>query len=343
MTLLHDPFSVDFMQRALLGGSLVAIVCGVVGTWVVVRGMAFLGEAIGHGMLPGVAVATLVGAPVVLGGAASAAVMSVAVGTVHRRGRLSYDTAIGLLFVAMLSLGVIIVSYSGSFATDATAMLFGDILALTGADVAMLAVALVVTLALATAFHRAFVATAFDPRVAQTLGLRPALAQGVLVGLVTLAVVASYQAVGSLLVIGLLLAPAVAAFEWTTRIPTTMALASVLGVLSVLTGLLVSWHAGTAAGSSVAYTAVLVAAGSAALSRGRRLVRRPHTPPVAPATPDHQNGSHDPPDPHPGLPAGSSPAHHVVLDVHRLRHRHPCRDLREDRESREVRDARGHR
>ncbi|NHC24311.1 metal ABC transporter permease [Nocardioides sp. IC4_145] len=262
------------MQRALLGGSLVAVICGAVGTWVVIRGMAFLGEAVGHGMLPGVAIATIVGAPVLLGGAASAVVMSATIGALHRRGRLSYDTAIGLLFVAMLSLGVIIVSHSGSFATDATAMLFGDILALGDGDIVMLAGAVVVTLSLTAVFHRAFVAAAFDPRVAQTLGLRPNLAQAVLVGLVTLAVVASYQAVGSLLVIGLLLAPAVAAGQWTTRIPTTMALAAATGVLAVFVGLLVSWHAGTAAGSSIAYTAVMLAACSAVASRlagrGRR-------------------------------------------------------------------------
>ena len=160
MRLIGDPFSADFMQRALLGGSLVALICAAVGTWVVIRGMAFLGEAIGHGMLPGVALATLLGVPAVLGGAASAVLMSATIGALHRRGRLSYDTAIGLLFVGMLSLGVIIVSHSGSFATDATVMLFGDILALKNTDVAMLAVALLVTVSLTVVFHRAFVAAA---------------------------------------------------------------------------------------------------------------------------------------------------------------------------------------
>lgn len=110
---LMEPFSADFFLRALLGGALVAIICGVVGTWVVVRGMAFLGEAIGHGMLPGVALATIAGAPAVVGGAISAIVMSALISALQRRGRLSYDTSIGLLFVAMLSLGVIVVSTPG--------------------------------------------------------------------------------------------------------------------------------------------------------------------------------------------------------------------------------------
>ena len=261
-----DPLSASFVVRAVTGGVLVAVICGVVGTWVVIRGMAFFGEAIGHGMLPGVALATVLGFPVMLGGAASAVTMSVAIGALQRRGRLSYDTTIGLLFVSMLSIGVIIVSHSGSFATDATAILFGDILAVGDAELVTLAAALVVTLVVASAFHRAFVAAAFDRRIAMTLGLRPGLAQVALVGLVTLAVVASFQAVGTRLVVALLLAPVVAANRWTRRILPTMVLASLFGAASVLIGLIVSWYAGTAAGSSIACAAI-TAAGASALVR----------------------------------------------------------------------------
>lgn len=260
MSSLLGPFAVDFMQRALLGGVLVAAVCAVVGTWVVIRGMAFLGEALGHGMLPGVAVATLVGAPPLLGAAVAAGLMSVGVGALQRRGALSHDTSIGLLFVGMLSTGVIVISHSRSFATDVTAILFGDILAIGAGELVVLAVALAVTVALAALFHRSFVAAAVDPRIAHTLRLGSRRAHVVLVGLVTLAVVASYQAVGSLLVVGLLLAPAVAAAPWTRRIPSAMALAAAFGAVSVLVGLLVSWYAATAAGASVALAAILCAA-----------------------------------------------------------------------------------
>ncbi|WP_240694912.1 zinc ABC transporter permease AztB [Cryobacterium sp. SO1] len=253
-----EPFALDFLQRALLGGALVAILCGVVGTWVVIRGMAFLGEALAHGMLPGVALATVLGVPVLVGGALSAVTMSLGIAVLQRRGRLSYDTSIGMLFVSMLALGVIIISHSGSFATDATSILFGDILAIAPIDITLLAIAAAAGLAVAAAFHRPLVALALDPRIAAVLGLGPRSAQAALVGLVTLAVVASYQAVGSLLVVGLLLAPAVAAGHWTNRIPTRMLLAAVLGVLSVFVGLLISWHAATAAGASVAATAIAV-------------------------------------------------------------------------------------
>jgi ABC-type Mn2+/Zn2+ transport system permease subunit len=287
VTWLTDPFSVDFMVRALVGGSLAAVLCAVVGTWVLVRGMAFLGEALSHGMLPGVAIATLTGVPPVLGAAVSAGVMVLGVGALRRRARLSYDTSIGLLFVGMLALGVIIVSSSRSFATDVTAILFGDVLAVTRADVGGLAIAAAVALAVAVAFHRPFTALAFDTRKATTLGLHPRLAEVVLIGLVTLAVVASYRAVGTLLVVGLLLAPAAAARAWTRHVASTMLLGAGIGAAAVLVGLLVSWHAGTAAGASIAAVAV----GSVVVSRALAAVvlRRTPTPTparaVAPAAP----------------------------------------------------------
>lgn len=278
MPFLLEPFTTDFMLRALVGGSLCAVICAVVGTWVVVRGMAFLGEAMAHGMLPGVALATLAGVPVILGAACSAIVMSLGVSFLTRRGRLSHDTGIGLFFVGMLAAGVVVISHSRSFATDATAVLFGDVLAIGPGDLWLLAGGLLLTVLVAGAFHRAFTALAFDRRIAQVLGLRPRLAQVLLVALVTLAVVVSYQAVGALLVIGLLLAPAVAAAPWTTRIPHTMCLAALIGAASVLLGLLASWHVGTAAGASIALAAIGCAAVSNVIRRLTR--RRPPAPPA---------------------------------------------------------------
>jgi len=271
---LTDPFSLEFVQRALLGGVLVAVLCAVAGTWVIVRGMAFLGEALAHGMLPGVALATVLGLPVLVGAAASAAVMGLGIGALQRRAKHSYDTSIGLLFVGMLALGVIVISHAGSFATDATAILFGDILAITSSDLVVLGVAVTVGIAAATLTHRSLVALAIDERVARVLGLGPRLAQTVLVALVTLAVVASYQAVGSLLVVGLLVAPAVAARQWTERIPSTMVLAAGIGSAAVAVGLLVSWHAATAAGATIAATAIAAAGVSWLLRVATNEVRR---------------------------------------------------------------------
>ena len=265
MAWLTDPFAVSFLQRALLGGGLAAVLCAVVGTWVVVRGLAFLGEAVAHGMLPGVAVAALAGWPLLVGAAASAGLMSVGVGVVARRTRVSSDTATGLLFVGMLALGVVIVSRSRSFATDLTAILFGDVLAVRTVELTTLAVALVLVVAVCAVAHRALVALAFDRRTASTLGLRPDVANVVLGLLVTAAVVASFQALGSLLVVALLLAPATAARQWTHRVPSTMALGAGFGVLAVVCGLLLSWHAGTAGGASIAGSAVGLVAVSVAV------------------------------------------------------------------------------
>ncbi|PTT23278.1 ABC transporter permease [Microbacterium sp. HMWF026] len=259
MSWLFDPFSLEFVQRALLGGVLVSVLCAVAGTWVIVRGMAFLGEALAHGMLPGVALATVLGVPVLVGAAVSAIAMSLGIGALQRRAKLSYDTSIGLLFVGMLALGVIVISHAGSFATDATAILFGDILAIAPGDLVVLALAAVIGVGAAILAHRPLVALAIDERVARVLGLAPRVAQAVLVGLVTLAVVASYQAVGSLLVVGLLVAPAVAARQWTARIASTMVLAAVIGAAAVVVGLLVSWHAATAAGATIAAAAIAAA------------------------------------------------------------------------------------
>ncbi|MEO3886451.1 zinc ABC transporter permease AztB [Nonomuraea sp. B5E05] len=256
MDWLLDPFQVSFVRQALWAGVLVSLICAIAGTWVVLRGMAFLGDAMSHGMLLGVALASLTGVNVLVGGLLSAAGMALGVSVLGRSPRLSQDTGIGLLFAGMLALGVIVVSHSRSFAVDLTAFLFGDVLAVRGDDLAGLGVALAVTAVVAALGHRAFVALAFDPRKAHTLGLRPRAAQVLLVGLVTVAIVASFHIVGTLLVFGLLIAPAAAAALWARAIPKIMLGAALLGIVSTVTGLVVSWHAATAAGATIAAVAV---------------------------------------------------------------------------------------
>ncbi|CAL9669234.1 zinc ABC transporter permease AztB [Streptomyces sp. enrichment culture] len=256
MDWLTAPFEVTFVQRALWGGILVSAICAPAGTWVVLRGMAFLGDAMSHGLLPGVAVAALFGGNLLVGAVVSAAVMAAGVTALGRTPRLSQDTGIGLLFVGMLSLGVIIVSRSQSFAVDLTGFLFGDVLAVREQDLYLLGGALLVALLVAVLGHRAFLALAFDPRKAQTLGLRPGLAHAVLLVLLGLAIVASFHIVGTLLVLGLLIAPPAAALPWARSVRAVMVLAALLGVTATFTGLLLSWHLSTAAGATVAAVAV---------------------------------------------------------------------------------------
>ncbi|WP_280415854.1 zinc ABC transporter permease AztB [Nocardia carnea] len=278
MDWLIAPFEVSFVQRALWGGLLVSCLCALAGTWVVVRGMAFLGEALAHGMLPGVAVAALLGGNLLLGALVSASAMAAGVSVLSRNRRLSTDTGIGLLFVAMLATAVILISRSQSFAVDLTGFLFGDVLATRPGDLLFLLAALVVALVITVTGHRAFVALSFDPRTAHTLGLRPRAAQIALLALLTLAIAASFHIVGTLLVLGLLVAPPAAATYFTHRIPQIMLMAAGIGALSTVVGLLASWHAGTAAGATIALTAVLIFFLSALVARVRSAVRaRPGT------------------------------------------------------------------
>ncbi|MFI5564502.1 zinc ABC transporter permease AztB [Amycolatopsis japonica] len=273
MEWLLIPFEVSFVQRALVAGVLVSAVCAVVGTWVVLRGMAFIGDAMSHGMLPGVAIASLTGVNLLIGAAISAGVMALGVTALGRSRRLSEDTTIGLLFVGMLASGVIIVSHSRSFAVDLTGFLFGDVLAVGSGDLVGLAITLLVVGVVALVGHRSFTALTFDVRKAHTLGLRPRLANAVLLGLVTLTIVASFRVVGTLLVFGLLIAPAAAALFWSRRITTIMLVAALLGIAATVGGLLVSWHWGTAAGATIAAAAVLQFFLSAFLSFVRQRFR----------------------------------------------------------------------
>ncbi|GGQ40209.1 zinc ABC transporter permease AztB [Streptomyces althioticus] len=281
MEWLTVPFEATFVQRALWGGILVSAICASAGTWVVLRGMAFLGDAMSHGLLPGVALAALLGGNLMVGAVASAVVMTAGVTALGRTPRLSQDTGIGLLFVGMLSLGVIIVSRSQSFAVDLTGFLFGDVLAVRQQDLLVLAVALLATLVVSVLGHRAFLALAFDERKAHTLGLRPRLAHAVLLGLLGLAIVASFHIVGTLLVLGLLIAPPAAALPWARSVRGIMTLAALLGATATFGGLLLSWHLSTAAGATVAALAVSLFFLSHMVS-GLRDRRARHTPAPAP-------------------------------------------------------------
>lgn len=257
MSWVIEPFEYGFMQRALLAGLFAAVSCALVGTWVVLRRVAFFGDALGHGIIPGVAVATLLGVALPLGAAASAAVMVGGVTAVTRLKRFGEDTAIGLLFVVMLGLGVIIISRSRSFAVDVTALLFGSVLGVRTVDVWLSLGAAVVTVIAIVVGHRAFLALTVDERIAQLAGLRPAVAQTALLGLVALAVVASFQTVGALLVFALLIAPAASAALLARRVAVMMVVAVGFGWSAVIGGLLASFHLDLAAGGAIAVLAVV--------------------------------------------------------------------------------------
>ncbi|MGY6502250.1 MAG: zinc ABC transporter permease AztB [Acidimicrobiales bacterium] len=256
MEWITEPFGYAFMQRALLGGILAVVTTSVIGTWVVIRGMTFIGDALAHGVLPGIALAVIWGADLRLGAFVSAMVMVAGVGVVNRRANLPEDTGIGLLFVGMLALGVIIISSRGSYAGDLSAILFGDILGVTAADLRFQWAAAAVVVACVVVGYRPFLALSFNADKAWSLGMRPRIAHAAMLGLVALSIVSSFQSVGALLVFGLLVAPPATASLLVRRVPLIMITGVVLGVGSVVVGLLVSYHAGTAASATMAFTAV---------------------------------------------------------------------------------------
>ncbi|MCP4792376.1 MAG: metal ABC transporter permease [Actinomycetia bacterium] len=246
------------MQRALLAGLLAVVATSVVGTWVVLRGMTFLGDALAHGVLPGIALAVVIGVSPTLGALVAAAVMVGGVHVVRRHSPLPEDASIGLLFVGMLALAVVIVS-AGATADvgDLHRVLFGSVTGLETADLWRQAVAAAIAVVGAFAFHRAFLVLTFDETQAALLGLRPRLTHLVLMGLVAMSVVASFEAVGSLLVFAFLVAPPATAVLVVRRIPLVMATAVGVGSVAVVLGALISYHHDTAAGATMALVAVL--------------------------------------------------------------------------------------
>jgi ABC-type Mn2+/Zn2+ transport system permease subunit len=254
---LITPFSDNpFLLRSLLAGLLVAISCAIAGTFMVLRGLAFLGDALAHGVLPGVAGALLLGAPGVLGAAVGAGLMIAGVDLITRRSRLSSDTAIGLLFVGMLALGVMIVSRSSEFSGDIVGILFGEILGVTRGDLVQQFIALIVIAAIARGFARPFLLLSFDPEQADVAGWPSRRYELLMLVMITISVVMSFQTVGTLLVFGMLLAPAGAGALIARRVSVMMLWAVGIGCLSVYAGLLMSYHYDLAAGASIVVVAV---------------------------------------------------------------------------------------
>jgi ABC-type Mn2+/Zn2+ transport system permease subunit len=257
MSWLTEAFEPEFMQRALLAGILAAVATSVVGTWVVVRGLAFLGDALAHGVIPGLALAVLWGFSPIVGALAAAIVMNLAVTLVSSRTRLREDTGIGLLFVGMLALGVIILSKSTSFATSLTGLLFGEILGVTTDDLRTQALAAAAVLVTGVVLYRPLLALAFNREKAATLGMRPAAAHAALMVMLAVAIVASFQAIGTMLVFGLLIGPPATATLLVRRVSAAIVASVAISAACVTVGLAISYHHGTAGGATIAGLAVV--------------------------------------------------------------------------------------
>jgi len=254
-----DPFTTnDFMRNALLAGLLAVIATSVVGTWVVLRGMSFLGDALAHGVLPGIAIAFIIGVDTTIGALVAAVVMVGGINLIRAHSPLPEDTSIGVLFVGFLALAVVIMSSSsGSYTGDLNRFLFGSITGVDDGDLRRQAIAAAVSVLGVTVFYRAFLVMTFDETQARLLGLRPRLAHAVLLVLLAVSIVASFEAVGNLLVFAFLVAPPATAMLLVRRVPRVMVTSVLLGATAVVIGLLISYHHDTAAGATMALVAVV--------------------------------------------------------------------------------------
>jgi len=257
MSFLLDPLAYTFMQRGLAASVIVGIVCAVIGSYVVLRGMAFLGDALAHAILPGVAIAYLMGGNLTVGALVAAIIVALLIGLFTRQGTIREDTAIGILFAAALSLGVALISSIRTYALDLSHILFGNMLGVSATDLWMVGILGLLVLAVIIGLYRPFLVVSFDPTLAATLRWPGEFFRILLLVLLALTVVISLQTVGIGLVAAMLVTPAATAFLLTRRLARMMMLSAVLGAISSIIGLYVSYYANIASGAAV----VLVATG----------------------------------------------------------------------------------
>lgn len=251
-----EPFMLGFQQRALIGGLAAGLMTSVVGVWLVLRGMSFFGDAFVHGVLPGIAAATIFGFNPYLGAAVAAVIMVGGIELIHRQTALKEDTAIGLLFVGMMALGVAIISKSTSYTGSLTNILFGDIFGV-NAETLTTMVALGTPVLLGSLLlYRPLLALSFSAAKAKTLGMNPRFTHAALLVLIATAVIASFQAVGTVLVFALLVGPPATAALITRTVPQMFAVSASLSAVVVWVGLILSYHLGTAGAATIALVAI---------------------------------------------------------------------------------------
>jgi ABC-type Mn2+/Zn2+ transport system permease subunit len=253
--LLVGPMSYPFMVRGLMAVVMVGIVCATVGTYVVLRGMAFFGDALAHAILPGVAVGYLVSGgargPVFWWGLATAVLTAIGIGVVGKGAQIKEDTAIGILFAGMFALGIALISTVRSYAVDLAHFLFGDVLGVSPGDLWLTGILGGVVLLTVLALYKEFLVLSFDPVLALTLRLPSTLLHYLLLVLIALAIVVSLQTVGVALMVAMLVTPAATAYLLTRRLPTMMVLAAFIGALSGIAGLYLSFYISVASGAAI--------------------------------------------------------------------------------------------
>ncbi len=255
MNWLLQPLTYEFMQRGLLASVIVGVLCAIMGTYVVLRGMAFLGDAMAHAILPGIAIAYILNGNLIVGALVAAVVIALSIGYFSKQGAIKEDTAIGILFAAALALGVALISTIQTYAVDLSHILFGNVLGVSSADLWLTAGLGLLILLTVILLYKPFLIISFDPVLAATLRLPAELLRNLMLILLALTVVVSLQTVGVGLAAAMLVTPAATAYLLTRRLAPMMIVSAALGALSSIIGLYVSYYFNIVSGSAIVLTA----------------------------------------------------------------------------------------
>ncbi len=258
LSYLVEPFQYSFMLRGLWASLIVGVVCPILGSYVVLRGMAFFGDALAHIILPGVVIAFLLGWPYAVGALIFGILAALLIGFISRRTDIKDDTAIGVVFAGAFALGVALISLQRSYAVDLTHILFGDLLGVSNADLMMMGILGLLVLLTVFAFYKEFLVLSFDPTLAKTLRLPVNFLQNLLLVLLAVVIVISLQAVGIALVLAMLVTPASSAYLLTRRLPNMMLLGALIGAVSSVLGLYLSFYINVASGASIVLVATAI-------------------------------------------------------------------------------------
>jgi len=252
---LLGPLRYPFMVRGLMAAAMVGVVCAVVGSYVVLRGMAFFGDALAHAILPGIAIGYLVGggagAPLFWWALGAAVVSALGIGSISHGTEIKEDTAIGIIFAGMFALGIALISTARSYTLDLTHFLFGDVLGVSASDLWLIGIFGGLIVLTVVGFYKEFLILSFDPVLAATLRLPSRLLENLLLILIALAIVVSLQTVGVALMVAMLVTPAATAYLLTRRLPVMMGLGALFGASSSVAGLYLSYHVSVASGAAI--------------------------------------------------------------------------------------------
>ena len=265
--IIVEPFQYGFMVRALIVSVLVGVMCPVLGAYVITRGRAFMGDALAHSVLPAMVVAFLLGISPFFAAVPAGIVIAVLMGGVARRTGISEDTSIGIIFAGMFALGLVMLSTSNNITVNIEDLLLGQVLGVSQTDVYVSLSLAGLVIAGLYAFHRQLVYTTFDPVGATVIGIRTGLIEYILLGLLALVIVIGIQAAGIVLVMAMLITPAAAAYLIAKRFTGVMVIGALIGAISAVAGLYLSYHADLPSGPSMALVATGIFALAALMKR----------------------------------------------------------------------------